>query len=192
MDWASTVAQWRQDPSIQSWNAQAAALLDNVAFDRLEGELRWFLSTLYADVENHGIQPGKIEGPDGYPTLLIVTERLKKYKPRITMIGVDIRYAVKQLDELYSILERTLQLRPEYAEARSAEQRKAIVSMVGAELVEAKTKLQALADFVKDVNSAYSSYFDAISLEYNVINAMSYYRNLYNNAPPSNIAPRKF
>lgn len=190
--WSVRVQTWRNESPAKSANQTAEKLLDVIDAQKLKDELSYYLQTLYNQTGPNTLQPKPIEGPEDFHILLNNAEVLKRYKARIRAIGLEAHNYVHTADELIDTIKKTLQLRPEFAELRTVDQRETILRLVARELFELKSLLEEVLHVAKEVGSEYSSAFDFTALEYNIVNAMSYHRGLYGPADAKNTAPRRF
>lgn len=191
--WSVRIHAWRNESPAKSANETARRLLDQVNTNSLLQEMEYYLAALYNSEGDNVIQARRAEGPEDFGILLASVEKMKQYKARVRAIGLHAAKYVRHADEYYDLIKKSLQLRPEFQELRTADQRDSVVRLVARELVELKTRLEEVVETAKEVGREYSDYFNAAALEYNIVNSMSYYRGLYDpgNAR-NNTGPRKF
>jgi hypothetical protein len=191
--WSMRIQQWRNESPAKGANETAQRLLDQIDTPILLSELEYYMASLYNNDGPNMIQAKRAEGPEDFHVLLSSVETMKRYKARIRAIGLSASKYVRHADELYDLIKKTLQLRPEFQELRTADMRESTVRLVARELVELKSKLEEVVEASKEVSNAYSDYFNAAALEYNIVNSMSYYRGLYDaGSARTNSGPRKF
>lgn len=189
------IRNWKQEMPAKAGNEVARSLLDTVDAKRLQDELLYYIYSLINGPDHPNcIQAKRAEGPEDYPILLNAVETLKRYKARIRAIGLETESYIVTARKQYTLVEKTLSLKPEFQAIKTAEQRKAVAQLVASDVYEFIQSMETVVEFSKEVAKEYNEYFNALALEYNIVNAMSYHRNLYGAAqdPRDNVPRRHF
>ncbi len=181
--WAMRISQWRRETPAVGAIEVANNLLDHIDVDVLRNEMIYYLQTLYNSEGPNMLQHKPVEGPEDFPILLHSAEVIKRHKARIRAIGLDAFSRKRTVDKLIDTIKKTLLLNPAMMEAKTVEQRDTIVRFVAKELYELQDRFEEIIHISKEVNQAYSDQYNFESLEYNIVNAMSYHRGLYAQAP---------
>lgn len=187
---ALLASEWKNDAIVKSANEAARSMSSKISVEKIRAELLYYLYGLINDGGVNCVQPKRAEGPEDYPVLLVAAETSKRYKARIRAIGLEAGDYLHNTTKFLDLIRKSLMLKPAYKTLKN-DQKVAMLQIVASDVYELKVDIEEILKMTSETNKEYGDYFTALSLEYNLVNAMSYHRNLYGTQPLSDIAPTK-
>lgn len=177
--WSIRVSTWKTESPAKQYNELARTKLDQIDFGALKNELKHYLYGLYNTEGPNIIQSKRAEGVEDIPVLLAALETMKRYKVRIRAIGIDMFSFKTESERMYDMVKKTLSLKPEFQELKNADQRDTVISLVVSDLVEFMESAEEIISIAKLVGQEYNDAFNALDLEYKMLNTMAYARGLF-------------